>query len=206
MSKEYKPKKPKVRYEDEILYHAGTEELTASLQHKFVRYFKDARGKTFEVGSGKGVMLTLFKQERIPAYGIDLSPSSVEYCRSKGLEGHNADLLSHLKKISSSSLGGIEFIRESHRTLLPSAKFLLVTPNAKDLRTTERFWLDVTHVRPYPEKLLRFLLEKEGFSKVSCTTGPEPAGNILIRIAKAFLRAWFMGFMFTGDLVVLAEK
>ena len=215
------PQKPKVRYEDEILYHAGTEELTASLQHKFVRHFKGVRGKTLEVGCGKGVMLSLFKQEGIPAYGIDLSPSSVEYCRSKGLEAHRADLLSHLKKVPSGSLGGIfcahviehmqpvdaiEFIRESHRTLLPSAKLLLVTPNAKDLRTTERFWLDVTHVRPYPEKLLRFLLKKEGFSKVSCTTGPEPAGNILIRIAKTLLRAWFMGFMFTGDLVVLAEK
>lgn len=100
----------------------------------------------------------------------------------------------------------IDLLRESFRTLKKGSKLIIITPNTKDLRTTERFWLDVTHVRPYPEKLLRLLLQKEGFINTKSTTGNEPAENIAVRLAKTFLRIWFMGFMFTGDLVVIAEK
>ena len=32
---------------------------------------------------------------------------------------------------------------------------------------TERFWLDTTHVRPYPLKLLRAMLEHMGFEVVA---------------------------------------
>lgn len=209
------------RFEDDILYHSGTEKLTAELQREFVPYFLHAPGKILEVGCGKGVLLSLLKEAGIAAYGIDLSPSVVDYCRTKGLEAHHADVLSHLRSLNPDSLGGmfcahviehmqpddaITLLREAYRTLKKGARLIIITPNAKDLRTTERFWLDVTHVRPYPEKLLRFLLQREGFIKVKATTGREPAPNLLVRLAKIFLRIWFMGFMFTGDLVMIAEK
>jgi len=215
------PEQNKPLFDDDILYHSGTEEKTASLQREFVRHFLHAPGKVLEVGCGKGVLLSLLKEAGIEAYGIDLSPSVVEYCRSKGLEAHHADVLAHVKKLPSESLGGIfcahviehmqptdviELLRESFRILKKGSKLVIITPNTKDLRTTERFWLDVTHVRPYPEKLLRLLLQKEGFVRVKSTTGKEPADNIVVRLAKTFLRIWFMGFMFTGDLVVIAEK
>lgn len=212
---------PHQPFDGEILFLAGTEELTASMQRRYVRVFKNAPGPVLEVGSGKGAMLSLFQQEQISAYGIDLSPEAVAYCRQKGLEVLKADVLGHLSSIVSNSLGGIfcahviehlhpadaiTFLKESYRVLRPSGKLVLITPNAKDLRLSERFWLDVTHVRPYPRKLLDFLLRREGFTKMEFDTGPEPASNILIRAAKLFLRVWFMGFMYTGDLVVIAER
>jgi hypothetical protein len=53
---------------------------------------------------------------------------------------------------------------------------LLVTPNPADLTImSEIFWLDPTHVRPYPTPLLEKMLRAIGFE---------------IRVAKQFLGSW----------------
>jgi O-antigen chain-terminating methyltransferase len=207
--------------DDDVLYQWGTEELTAQVQRRFVSYFTNVPGKVLEIGCGKGVMLSMLKEKGVAAYGIDLSDTTVEYCRSKGLDALKSDALGHLRSVGSESLGGIfcahviehlqpadavELLRESYRVLQPGGRLLLITPNAKDIRTAERFWLDMTHVRPYPAKLLRFLLKREGFRSVRSFHDREPARNFLERMAKTFLRMWFMGYMFTGDLVVVADK
>lgn len=44
------PEHNKPLFDDDILYHSGTEEKTASLQREFVRYFLHAPGKVLEVG------------------------------------------------------------------------------------------------------------------------------------------------------------
>ncbi len=204
-----------------LLHQWGTETITAAHQVKYVKHFLDASGKVLEVGSGKGVMLGLLRNAGIAAYGLDLSEEAAEICRKKGLEVVLGDVLSHLESLPAESLGGIfcahviehmpptsavAFIAECRRVLRQRGRVVLITPNARDLRTTERFWLDLTHVRPYPEKLLRVLLTKQGFREVRTFCDTEPSANVLEKVAKALLRAWFMGYMFTGDLVVVAER
>jgi ubiquinone/menaquinone biosynthesis C-methylase UbiE len=100
----------------------------------------------------------------------------------------------------------IALIKESYRVLKPGSRFIIITPNPKDLRTSERFWLDITHVRPYPEKLLFVLMKREGFDNIKSYEDGEPARNIFEKVAKAFLKMWFMGFMFRGDLVIVADR
>lgn len=204
-----------------LLHQWGTETITATHQGRYVRHFFDAPGRVLEVGSGKGVMLGLLREAGIAAYGLDLSEEAVEVCRKKGLEVVLGDVRPHLESLPAESLGGIfcahviehmppvdavAFIAECHRVLRRRGRVVLITPNARDLRTTERFWLDLTHVRPYPEKLLRVLLTKQGFGEVRTFCDTEPSANVLEKIAKVLLRAWFMGYMFTGDLVVVAER
>lgn len=206
---------------DDILYFAGTEKLTEKAQEKFVSYFLQAPGRILEIGCGKGVMLSLLKQHTIDAYGIDLSDTSVKYCQSKGLEAIHTDVLSHIKSLSDNSLGGIfcahviehmsptevmELLKHAFRVLKSSGRLIIITPNAKDLRTTERFWLDITHIRPYPEKLLTYLLKREGFKIISSHADQEPAKNIIERLLKTLVRWWFLGYMFIGDLIVIAER
>jgi ubiquinone/menaquinone biosynthesis C-methylase UbiE len=207
--------------DDELLYFAGTEELTEKVQARFIKYFRDSPGKILEVGCGKGVMLCMLKEKGIRAYGIDLSETTVKYCQQKGLEAIYCDLLSHLRSLDNCSLGGIfcahviehlqpseaiEFLRQACRVLMPKSKLVLITPNAKDLRTTERFWLDVTHVRLYPGKLLCELLRREGFQSVQMFSDKEPARNIFERIIKTIVHYWFLGYMFIGDLILVAER
>jgi 2-polyprenyl-3-methyl-5-hydroxy-6-metoxy-1,4-benzoquinol methylase len=207
--------------QDDLLYYAGTAELTEKLQKKFIPYFIHAPGRVLEIGCGKGVVLSLLKKKEIDAYGIDLSETAVQTCREKGLEAICTDLLLHMQQLPAASLGGIfcahviehlmpddamAFIKQAYRVLIPSGKLILITPNAKDIRTTERFWLDVTHVRPYPEKLLHVLLQRDGFKNIYSYADQEAAKNIVERIVKTCVRWWFFGYMFVGDLVVVAER
>jgi ubiquinone/menaquinone biosynthesis C-methylase UbiE len=207
--------------DDELLYFAGTEELTEKVQERFVHYFLNSPGTVLEIGCGKGVMLTMLKEKGIQAYGIDLSDTTVKYCQGKGLKAICSDLLSHLQSLKDDSIGGIfcahviehlqpeeamAFLKQAYRVMKQKSKLVIVTPNAKDLRTTERFWMDMTHVRPYPEKLLCTLLQREGFHSIQAFSDKEPAKNIIERIIKKLVYYWFLGYMFVGDQVVIAER
>jgi 2-polyprenyl-3-methyl-5-hydroxy-6-metoxy-1,4-benzoquinol methylase len=207
--------------DDELLYFAGTEELTEKTQEKFVHYFLNSPGTVLEIGCGKGVMLTMLKEKGIQAYGIDLSDTTVQYCQAKGLKATCSDLLTHLQSLKDDSLGGIfcahviehlhpeeaiAFLKQAYRVMKQKGKLVIVTPNTKDLRTTERFWMDITHVRPYPEKLLCTLLQREGFHSIQAFSDKEPAKNIIERIIKKLVYYWFLGYMFVGDQIVIAER
>jgi O-antigen chain-terminating methyltransferase len=157
----------------------------------------------------------------ITAYGLDSCEETVIDCKGKGLDVVHSDALSHLAQLPAASLGGIfcahviehmqpaqaiELIRECYRVLKPGSRIVIITPNPKDLRTGERFWLDITHVRPYPEKLLIVLMKREGFVNIKAYEDGEPARNVVEKLAKVFLKMWFMGFMFRGDLVIVADR
>jgi len=211
----------KSTFEPDLLYNWGNERLTKKHQEPYLSYFKDVPGTVLEIGCGRGVFLGLLKDAGIDAYGIDSSEQTVRYCRKKGLHALHGDAFNHLASLSRNSLGGIfcghviehleptyavRLIKESYRVLKRGGRLIIITPNPKDLRTTERFWLDITHVRLYPEKLLVTLLKREGFTRIRVLEGREPARNPLEKMAKLFLKAWFMGFMYRGDLIVMAER
>jgi SAM-dependent methyltransferase len=204
-----------------LLYAWSDDDLRERHQKRYLRHLTNAPGKVLEIGSGRGVMLRLMKEAGITAYGLDSFEEAVNDCRGKGLDVVHSDALSHLATLPAASLGGIfcahviehmqpaqaiELIRESYRVLKPGARIVIITPNPKDLRTSERFWLDITHVRPYPEKLLIVLMKREGFDNIKAYEDGEPARNIIEKLAKAFLKIWFMGFMFRGDLVIVADR
>ncbi len=198
----------------------GAESLTEGYQKRYLPYFSNAPGVVLDIGCGHGGVLSFLKNAGIPSYGVDSSETALRLCEEKGLDVRLGDAIGHLKALPSASLGGIfcahviehmdparaiELLKESCRVLKPDSRLIIITPNSKDLRTTERFWLDVTHVRPYPEKLLVPLLEREGFAILEVAEDREPTKNIFERVAKILLRIWFMGYMFRGDLVVIAE-
>jgi SAM-dependent methyltransferase len=62
----------------------------------------------------------------------------------------------------------------AHAAMRPGGTVVVVTPNPRDLMViTELFWLDPTHVRPYPSKLVSAMLEAAGF--VVTATGVQAA-------------------------------
>jgi SAM-dependent methyltransferase len=204
-----------------LLYAWSDDALREQHQKRYLKHLANAPGKVLEIGSGRGVLLGLMKEAGIEAYGLDACDEAVVYCRGKGLDAVHGDALRHLSELPTASLGGIfcahviehmqpaqavDLIRESYRVLKPGSRIVIITPNAKDLRTGERFWLDLTHVRPYPEKLLVVLLKRQGFSGVKSYEHGEPTKNIFEKCAKALLKMWFMGFMFRGDLAVVADR
>ncbi len=70
----------------------------------------------------------------------------------------------------------MSFLELCHNALLPDGTLLLLTPNPEDLTIiSEIFWLDPTHVRPYPSRLLQTMLKTSGFE---------------VTLVKQFLPSW----------------
>jgi O-antigen chain-terminating methyltransferase len=143
-----------------------------------------------DIGCGRGIFLELLAAAGIQAVGIDHSEEALAVCQQKGFSVRCEDAGTYLNG-ELGQFGGIfcshviehmgyedalKFLGQCYGALRPRGVLLLVTPNPEDLIImSEIFWLDPTHVRPYPKLLLERMLSAVGFE---------------IRIAKQFLGSW----------------
>lgn len=163
------------------LYEFGSNEgVVRQIQQRFVDFFRKA-SPVLDVGCGRGLFLDLLRAAGIQGVGIDHSEESVAACRKRGFTVHCEDALKYLAR-RMGQFGGIfcshviehmsydtamYFLQLCHEALREDGLLLLVTPNPEDLTIiSEIFWLDPTHVRPYPKLLLQRMLTANGFKIV----------------------------------------
>jgi 2-polyprenyl-3-methyl-5-hydroxy-6-metoxy-1,4-benzoquinol methylase len=155
----------------------GSETLLREFHSRFIPFF---RGHTpvLDLGCGRGVFLGLAAEAGIEAVGVDHSQESLEICRRKGFAVHHENAIRFLSE-SPRRFGGIfcshliehmsyeeatRFLDLCHQALVPGGRLLVVTPNPEDLAVISQiFWLDPTHVRPYPKLLVERMLTAAGF-------------------------------------------
>lgn len=172
------------------LYEFGSSEDTVRrVQKPFVEFFRNS-APVLDIGCGRGVFLKLLADARIESVGIDHSEEALAICREKGFNVRREDARTYLDA-APERLGGIfcshviehmgyedalAFLGLCYRALRPGGVLLLVTPNPEDICImSDIFWLDPTHVRPYPRSLLKSMLKSSGFR---------------VRLAKSFLGSW----------------
>lgn len=160
------------------VYHGfeGNEAVIRERQRALVSYFRGC-SKVLDIGCGRGVFLELLREEGIPARGIDLDKRMVEIGRSRGLDIEVASAIEFLSlnsdKYDGMFLGHIiehfdataafHLLHLCMQRLEDGGTIVIVTPNFSEPRVAlEGFWLDLSHVRPYPEKLLRKILVELG--------------------------------------------
>ncbi len=160
------------------LYEFGSNEaVVRRIQSRFIEFFRNA-SPVLDVGCGRGLFLELLRAAGIEAVGIDHSEESIAACRERGFDVAREDARKYLAH-AEGRFGGIfcshviehmgyddamAFLALCHRALREKGVLLLVTPNPEDLTIiSEIFWLDPTHVRPYPKLLLQSMLEANGF-------------------------------------------
>lgn len=152
--------------------------------HRFLaRWFPDT-GDLLDVGCGAGELLAFATQRGLRASGIDHDAPNVERARERGLDVVAGDvlrppidgdrlydvitmehLIEHFQPREATSL-----LAEYGGRLRPGGRLILVTPNLADWSVlSEIFWLDPTHVRPYPARLLAVMLTDLGL-RVSHTS------------------------------------
>lgn len=147
-------------------------------QRRFLAYFSGATS-ALDLGCGDGMFMELLRERGIHATGVDLSQSAVDRCRRRGLTDVLCeDALVYLRSTERQFDGifaahliehlapnvAVEFLRLCRERLLPGGRLVLLTPNPADLSViSEVFWLDLTHVRPYPLQLLEVMLRQAGF-------------------------------------------
>ena len=169
------------------LYRFADPGATATIQSRYVRFFADVGAKTvLDVGCGTGVFLGLLADAGIQAVGVDSNPDAIEQCRHRGhdqvavedamaylerarTEGRRFDgvTLSHLIEHFAGP-AGVRLLSLACDVVAPGGRILVATPNVANLRTwTHVFWVDPTHVRPYPRALIEALLADKQFEIVA---------------------------------------
>jgi len=159
----------------------GRPEDERALYEPFARLF-EGQQKVLDLGCGRGVFLSLLREERIPSYGIDRDEDMVAACKTAGLEAIHAEVLEHLGHLEEDSLGGIfcahliehlpkaqlmPFLNLCYTRLQPEAPIVLITPNGAGLTIFHHtFYKDPTHNQPLHPEAVRFLLESTGFRQI----------------------------------------
>lgn len=207
----------------------GSPELVRERLSAYVGYFKGCR-KVLDLGCGRGEFLGLLKRAGIPALGVDSDPEAIEGCLAAGYDVIKEDLFSFLDAnggfdgIMASQL--IEHLDTCHAEhliescfdiLRPGGIIVIITPNPENLAANiKTFWLDPTHVRPYPLDLIVELLKGEGFEIVAAGDAPNtrPPGvrgiikrKVLGRLYKLIGLGQLACFLFSGhDIFAIGRR
>lgn len=153
---------------------AADEDYSRTLMRRYAGQFK--RGPVVDLGSGRGHFLEALRERGVAGYGVDISEEALEFGRRQGFDVIHDDAIHFLG--DARDLAGIfaahliehlppdqaeELIRRAAAALAPNGTITVVTPNIADYGTwTELFWLDTTHIRPYPARLIAALMERHG--------------------------------------------
>lgn len=145
----------------------------------------DPPGLLVDLGSGRGRFLAHAQRKGFDVLGVEQDAGSVADCIRQGVPAVQADIFAWLREsdVAADAISAIHVVEhfEPARVsqlltgikarLRPGGKVMLVTPNFRDWSVVrESFWLDPTHVRPYPPGLLVAMAGEVGLSAVSVAT------------------------------------
>lgn len=144
--------------------------------YEWLLQFLPSKGSALDLGCGRGRWLGKLQSSGMTETGVDHDAESVDFCQQQGLRAVRAEVLDFLDGATTydvvSALHLIEHLSppdaqelfsRTAQSLGPQGRFIVVTPNFKDWRTaSEVFWLDPTHVRPYPSMLMAQMAAEAG--------------------------------------------
>lgn len=132
-----------------------------------------------DIGCGRGELLSLLKDNKLKAIGVDMNASMVQRAKKLGYDAVENDALSYLLRQGDSSLAAItgfhivehipfgallKIFEQCYRTVSSQGFVLFETPNPQAVTVgANTFYLDPSHQRPIPPQLLAFMLESVGF-------------------------------------------
>lgn len=194
---------------DELFQFGGSLKSVRREHARLLPFFKGARS-ALDVGCGRGVFMQMLQEMGVKPVGVDLSMESVAYCQRLGFSDvHHGDAIGFLRAHPGAFDAMLcshivehmpyddvlDLLRAAREALTPGGRLVIVTPNARDLRVIgEMFWLDPTHVRPYPMMLLDSMLRATGYDvvhKAQPLGRPTKAGLFRWPIQALLLGMWF---------------
>jgi len=163
--------------------YRGSQELIRDRLAIYENIARTCSGTVLDLGCGRGEWLSLLEEWNIAASGVDLDKEMVDSCIQRGLSVKCCDALEELKNCGNQSLGmitafhlvehitfqfTIKLLEEIKRVLEPGGILIMESPNSENLIvSSNEFYIDPTHMRPVPLKLLHFTTEFMGFAE--CT-------------------------------------
>ena len=148
---------------------SGSPEATRFCQRKRVSYFTKG-DVVLDVGCGEADFLEFLKDAGIEAIGLERSELMLSKLQKKSLNMVQGDSREFLKGKANAYNGifcdhliehltpdeALGLLGDAFDALKPGGILIVITPNLGSIEAmSERFWLDLTHTRPYPLPLLK---------------------------------------------------
>lgn len=162
----------------------GNEILISERQKTYLKYIYPLKfnSKYFlDIGCGRGEFLKLLIETGINAKGIEINKIEYEMLTAQGLNVNLEDAITYLSSIEDDSLTGVSafqiiehltfqeferFIELCYRKVFNNGIIIIETINPKCSLALSNFYIDPTHIRPYPFELSKFMLEWYGFKDI----------------------------------------
>jgi len=150
-------------------------------RHKFYLRFFSGRKNILDVGCGRGELLELLRDKKIPAQGIDSDPKMVNICKKRGLNVIRGDVIFFLEKTENNKFGGIfaaqviehldfntllTFLNLSLKKIIADGLIIIETINPHCFPALKLFHVDPTHKNPLFPESIKFIFESIGFKNV----------------------------------------
>lgn len=165
---------------DYFMFEHSNRGSIADIKHRQSKYLNLFLGRqnVLDLGCGRGEFLDLLSENGVPATGVDNNLDMVDFCLERGLRVIHADMFEYLESLPDASLDGIfsaqvvehispeQIIKLTQlcgRKLMPQAVLVVETVNTNCPEALSNFYLDPTHVRPVPAKMLQFIYEQGPF-------------------------------------------
>jgi SAM-dependent methyltransferase len=172
-------------YALENLFRGDPTEI-AKRQAIYMPYIEEmnnqSKGAYFlDLGCGRGEFLGLLSKHGIAAKGIDTNQLTINMLERQGLDVLRSDALEFLAGIDDGILKGItmfqviehldyEYIKSilalAFKKISYEGVIILESVNPYCVLGIGAFYLDPTHLKPFPPDLMKFLLEWNGFNEV----------------------------------------
>ncbi len=196
--------------------------LDTALFARYLPYFENCH-RILDIGCGPGVFMEIQKAHGKVVTGIDLDAANVALCKKKGLHVLKSDALTYLRRCRQKFDGifcshiiehlpgpeGVTLIELCARALTPGGVLAVVTPNPQNLRViTSIFWMDISHIRPYPLPLLEKMFGDNGFDIITAESFDHEKWYDLYRKFMHWLRNTLIDFPHFGkhDLLMVGQK
>lgn len=188
--------------------------------HSFVARWFPPSGDLLDVGCGSGELVAFANQRGLRATGIDRDEAYVARALERGLDVVAGDVFHapidvdrQFDVITMEHLiehfpppEAVRLLTEYARRLRPGGRLILVTPNPADWTVlTEIFWLDPTHVRPYPARLLGAMLTDLGMRVTHTSTKRLVKLGVRSALRRPIGRARFGREFQRMNLIIVAE-
>lgn len=170
----------------------GGDQATFKIARYLSNYFANCRS-VLDLACGQGSMMRVLRGQGKIVQGVEADPVLVSEMRSDGFTIFEGFIPSDLFNLEMDSFDGV-FLGHIVEHLHPSevekvldwifdniadgGTIVIQTPDfANPSVGSENFWLDASHIRPYPIRLLKAMLTKTGFVPIegACRRVPEIA-------------------------------
>lgn len=160
------------------------EDKFREFEYNYKQYFpSDKNAAILDIGVGRGEMLTCMQNWSYQNYlGIDISPSTISFCKSLGLHCELVeetsewlraqrgkfelitllDVLEHVRRDAT-----ISFLRAIYDALTPLGQVIIQVPNLQSPDGQLHMYNDITHEVGYIEHSLQQVLVCSGFKNIT---------------------------------------